>query len=89
VFTTLGEGDLVKIGTLVKPIEGGNQLYLKTDEYINRKKGNNHSNLIFTPDEIGLVLEIKKVSWCSGYLYRVLTPKGVGWVPELWVEVIS
>lgn len=78
----------MKIGTLVKPTE---DMYPKKDEYIhNLRYGNpigSSCGFQFTRGEVGTVLDLH-TSKSYGVFFKILTPKGVGWVRWDWIEVI-
>ncbi len=62
-----------------------------TDEYIEglKKRGNTHPfnmcEFSFTRDEVGVVLKTYLCKRNSVRYLRIQTPKGIGWLGEVWV----
>ncbi len=79
----------MKIGTLVKP-NYFETVFPVTDEYIQNlgnwfHGGRSLCGFRFEEGEVGVVLWFHR-SKGNGNYYKVLTPKGVGWVKERDIE---
>ena len=80
-------GDIVR----VKDGDKGNTYWLYQPEFLDP----NTNNLISTDirfgfSDTGLILESRVNTWMYPYAtyLKILTPRGIGWAHENWVEVL-